>query len=97
MDAENPQKRFCSHETLRLKADKRTPFSANFLRQLLLPVNYTPCKTRKYLNMQVKDIEKTKMEKVVEKVKRTSLFEPEKSVEVDAIIDTGATLSLIHI
>jgi len=91
----NPQKSFCSHETLRLKAYKRTSFSANFLRQLLLPANYTPCKTRKYLNMQVKDIEETKMGKVVEKVKLTSLFEPEKSVEVDAIIDTGATMLVL--
>jgi len=32
--------------------------------------------------MQVKDIEETKMGKVVEKVKLTSLFEQEKSVEV---------------
>ena len=95
MPTGNPQKRFCSHETLRLTADKRTSFSANFLRQPLLPANYTPCKTRKYLNMQVKDIEETKMGKVVEKVKLTSLFEPEKSVEVDAIIDTGATMVVL--
>jgi len=45
--------------------------------------------------MQVKDIEETKMGKVVEKVKLTSLFEPEKSVEVDAIIDTGATMLVL--
>ena len=51
--------------------------------------------TRNYLNMQVKDIEETKMGKVVEKVKLTSLFEPEKSVEVDAIIDTGATMLVL--
>ena len=62
---------------------------------VLLSANYTPCKTRKYLNMQVKDIEETKMGKVVEKVKLTSLFEPEKSVEVDAIIDTGATMLVL--
>ena len=91
MNAENPQKRFYSHET----ADKRTLFSANFLRQLLLTANYTPCKTRKYLNMQVKDIEETKMGKVVEKVKLTSLFEQEKSVEVKAVIDTGATMLVL--
>ena len=35
------------------------------------------------------------MGKVVEKVKLTSLFEPEKSVEVDAIIDTGATMVVL--
>ena len=35
------------------------------------------------------------MGKVVEKVKLTSLFEPEKSVEVDAIIDTGATMLVL--
>ena len=40
--------------------------------------------------MQVKEIEKgTRMGKEVEKVKLT---EPEKSVEVDAVIDTGATM-----
>ena len=31
------------------------------------------------------------MGKVIEKVKLTSLFEPKKSVEVEAVIDTGAT------
>ena len=35
------------------------------------------------------------MGKVVEKVKLTSLFELEKSVEVDAIIDTGATMLVL--
>ena len=35
------------------------------------------------------------MGKVVKKVKLTSLFEPEKSVEVDAIIDTGATMLVL--
>jgi len=45
--------------------------------------------------MQVKDIEETRIGKVVEKVKLTSLFEPEKSVEVDAIIDTGATMVVL--
>ena len=35
------------------------------------------------------------MGKVVEEVKLTSLFEPEKSVEVDAIIDTGATMLVL--
>ena len=40
--------------------------------------------------MQVKDIEEgARMGKVVEKVKLT---EPEKSVEVDVVIDTGATM-----
>jgi len=32
------------------------------------------------------------MGKIVEKVKLMSLFEPKKSVEADAIIDTGATI-----
>ena len=32
---------------------------------------------------------------VVEKVKLTSLFEPEKSIEVDAVIDTGATMVVL--
>jgi len=36
-----------------------------------------------------------RMGKVVEKVKLTSLFEPEKSVEVEAIIDTGATMVVL--
>jgi len=40
-------------------------------------------------------MERMKMGKVVEKVKLTSLFEPEKSVEVDAIIDTGATMLVL--
>ena len=35
------------------------------------------------------------MGKVVEKVKLTSLFEPEKSVEVKAVIDTGATMLVL--
>ena len=35
------------------------------------------------------------MGKVVEKVKLTSLFEPEKSIEVDAVIDTGATMVVL--
>jgi len=35
------------------------------------------------------------MGKVIEKVKLTSLFEPEKSVEVDAVIDTGATMVVL--
>ena len=40
--------------------------------------------------MQVKEIEEgTRRGKVVEKVKLT---EPEKSVEVDAVIDTDATM-----
>ena len=45
--------------------------------------------------MQVKDIEGTKMGKVVEKVKLISLFELKKSMEVDAIIDTGATMLVL--
>ncbi len=32
------------------------------------------------------------MGKIVEKVKFTNLFEPEKSIEVEAVIDTGATM-----
>ena len=32
------------------------------------------------------------MGKEVEKVRLTSLFEPKKLVEVDAVIDTGATM-----
>ena len=35
------------------------------------------------------------MGKVVEKVKLTSLFKPEKSVEVKAVIDTGATMLVL--
>ena len=35
------------------------------------------------------------MWKVVERVKLTSLFEPEKSVEVEAVIDTGATMVVL--
>ena len=35
------------------------------------------------------------MGKVVEKVKLTSLFEPEKSLEVEAVIDTGATMVVL--
>ena len=35
------------------------------------------------------------MGKVVEKVKLTSLLEPEKSVEVKAVIDTGATMLVL--
>ena len=35
------------------------------------------------------------MGKVVEKVKLTSLFEPEKSMEVEAVIDTGATMVVL--
>jgi len=40
-------------------------------------------------------MEGIKMGKVVEKVKLTSLFEPEKSVEVEAVIDTGATMVVL--
>ena len=35
------------------------------------------------------------MGKVIEKVKLTSLFEPEKSLEVEAVIDTGATMVVL--
>ncbi|RKY26659.1 MAG: hypothetical protein DRP61_05605, partial [Candidatus Omnitrophota bacterium] len=35
------------------------------------------------------------MRKVVEQVKLTNLFEPKKSVEVDAVIDTGATMVVL--
>jgi len=35
------------------------------------------------------------MGKVVEQVKLTNLFEPKKSVEVDAVIDTGATMVVL--
>ena len=35
------------------------------------------------------------MGKVIEKVKLTSLFEPKKSVEADAVIDTGATMVVL--
>ncbi len=35
------------------------------------------------------------MGKVVEQVKLTSLFEPEKSLEVEAVIDTGATMVVL--
>ncbi len=35
------------------------------------------------------------MGKVVEKIKLKNLFEPEKSVEVDAVIDTGATMLVL--
>jgi len=40
-------------------------------------------------------MEGMEMGKVVEKVKLTSLFEPEKSVEVEAVIDTGATMVVL--
>ena len=35
------------------------------------------------------------MGKVIERVKLTSLFEPSKSIEVDAVIDTGATMLVV--
>lgn len=35
------------------------------------------------------------MGKVIERVKLTSLFDPAKSVEVDAVIDTGATMLVL--
>jgi clan AA aspartic protease len=35
------------------------------------------------------------MGKVIEKVKLTSLFDPEKSVEIEAVIDTGATMAVL--
>ena len=33
------------------------------------------------------------MGKVIEKVKVTNLFDSKKSIEVEAVIDTGATMS----
>jgi len=35
------------------------------------------------------------MGKVIERVKLTSLFNPRKSVETEAIIDTGATMIVL--
>jgi len=35
------------------------------------------------------------MGKVIEKVKITNLFEPAKSIEVEAVIDTGATMLVL--
>jgi len=35
------------------------------------------------------------MGKVIEKIKLTSLFDPTKSVEVEAVIDTGATMLVL--
>ncbi len=35
------------------------------------------------------------MGKIIEKVKLTSLFNPEKSVEIEAVIDTGATMVVL--
>jgi len=35
------------------------------------------------------------MGKLVEKVKLTSLFDPTRSLEVDAVIDTGATMVVL--
>jgi len=35
------------------------------------------------------------MGKVIEKIKLTSLFDPAKSVEVDAVVDTGATVMVL--
>jgi clan AA aspartic protease len=35
------------------------------------------------------------MGKVIEKVKFTSLFDPNKSIEVEAVIDTGATMVVL--
>jgi len=40
-------------------------------------------------------MEGTRMRKVVEQVKLTNLFEPKESVEVDAVIDTGATMVVL--
>jgi clan AA aspartic protease len=37
----------------------------------------------------------TEMGKVIEKVKLTSLFDPKKSVEIEAVIDTGATMVVL--
>ena len=49
------------------------------------------------LNIQVKDIEETKMGKVVEEVKLTSLFEQEKSVEVYSDGGHSAVLRTLHL
>jgi len=35
------------------------------------------------------------MGKVIEKVKLTSLFDPKKSLEIEAVIDTGATMVVL--
>jgi clan AA aspartic protease len=35
------------------------------------------------------------MGKVIEKVKLTNLFEPTKSVEIEAVVDTGATMLVL--
>ena len=35
------------------------------------------------------------MGKVIERVKITNVFEPSKSIEVDALIDTGATMVVL--
>ena len=35
------------------------------------------------------------MEKVIEKVRVTNVFEPSKSVEIEAVIDTGATMVVL--
>lgn len=35
------------------------------------------------------------MGKVIEKIKLTSVFDPAKSIEVDAVIDTGATMLVL--
>lgn len=35
------------------------------------------------------------MGKIIEKVKLTSLFNPNKSVEVEAVVDTGATMVVL--
>ncbi|MEM2292794.1 MAG: hypothetical protein QXO15_06835 [Nitrososphaerota archaeon] len=37
------------------------------------------------------------MGKVVEKVKFTNVFKPEKSIEIEALIDTGATMASLPI
>ena len=35
------------------------------------------------------------MGKIIERVKLTSLFNPNKSVEVEAVVDTGATMVVL--
>lgn len=35
------------------------------------------------------------MGKIIEKVKLTSLFDPKKSIEIEAVIDTGATMVVL--
>jgi predicted aspartyl protease len=36
-----------------------------------------------------------KLGKVIEKLRVTNLFEPEKSIQIEAVIDTGATMMVL--